>query len=187
MNTIDPKMTVSEIVDKYPETIAVFRDFGMKCADDSGYAAKTLEENFMIEKVNFMDLLGRLNKTVNPPSVVQSEPSLVEQKIIATQKDMQITKEARERKRSPSSSDLQGYEYEDVTGWLIVVYISAFLGGWVGLALGLFFGNRKVKLPDGKKVYKYNVSQRRAALIGAGISLVMMILWKLFITDFLFK
>ena len=184
---IDPKMPVSEILDKYPETIAVFRDFGMRCADDSSYAAKTLEENFMTEKVNFMDLLGRLNKAVNPPSVAQVEPSPVEQKIMATQKAMQADREAHARKRSQSSPDLQGYVPANATGWLIAVYIFAILGGGIGLGLGLFVANRQVRLPDGRKAYKYQGSQRVGGMIGAGISFVMMILWKLFATDILFK
>ena len=187
MNTIDPKMTVSEILDKYPETIAVFRDFGMKCADDSDFAAKTLEENFITEQVNFMDLFSRLNQAVNPPSVAQAEPSPVEQKIMATQKAMQEAGEALARKRAPSSPDLQGYEPADATGWLIAVYVFAILGGGIGLGLGLYVANRQVRLPDGRKAYKYQGSQRVGGLIGAGISLVMMILWQLFATDILFK
>jgi len=90
MNSIDPKMTVSEILKQYPETLPVFREFGMKCADDSSYAAKTLEDNFIIEKVNFMDLLNRLNKAVNPAKPHLSEPSPVENKIRTTIDDMQI-------------------------------------------------------------------------------------------------
>ena len=66
MNNIAPQMPISEILRLYPETISVFRAFGMKCAEDSGLASLTLEENFMAEQVNFIELLGQLNKVINP-------------------------------------------------------------------------------------------------------------------------
>jgi hypothetical protein len=62
MNTIDPKMKISEILKTYPETLSVFRFFNMKCAEDDSYADKTLEENIAIEQVNFIDVLFRLIK-----------------------------------------------------------------------------------------------------------------------------
>jgi len=175
MNTIDPKMPVSQILHQYPETISVFRDFGMRCADDSSYAAKTLEENFMTEKVNFMDLLGRLNKAVNPPAVMQAEPSPVEQKIMATKKAMQVTREARERKRAPSSLTAQEHVPEDATGLLIAIYVFAVLGGWLGAVLGMYVFNRQIKLSDGQSVHKYKDSHRSAAIGGAILSGVVMI------------
>ena len=65
MNAIDPKMKVSEILTMYPETLSVFRSFNMKCAEDSSYAEKTLEENLSIEIVNFIDVLSQLDKIVH--------------------------------------------------------------------------------------------------------------------------
>lgn len=66
MNTIDPRTPVSEILRLYPGTLEVFRTFNMKCADDSSYTARTLEENFIEEQVNFMDLFSQLHKVINP-------------------------------------------------------------------------------------------------------------------------
>ncbi|MDR3268181.1 MAG: DUF1858 domain-containing protein [Tannerella sp.] len=56
MASIDPKMTVAEILKQYPETVSVFQSFHMKCAEDKDYADKSLEENMSLEKVNFMDV-----------------------------------------------------------------------------------------------------------------------------------
>jgi hypothetical protein len=73
MNTIDPKMLVSEILQQHPETLNVFRAFGMKCAESSLHAAKTLEENFVAEQVDFMALLGSLNKAIHPQGAAAAQ------------------------------------------------------------------------------------------------------------------
>lgn len=96
MNVIDPKMPVSEILSLYPETVDVFRSFGMKCAYNSEYAALSLEENFLTEQVNFMDLLRQLNKSIHPKkeeSRIESSPAKkinAAKKIIVSVKNTQI-------------------------------------------------------------------------------------------------
>ncbi len=65
MNAIDPKMKISEILKMYPETLNIFRFYNMKCAEDNDYADKTLEENFVFEKVNFVNVLSQLDKIVH--------------------------------------------------------------------------------------------------------------------------
>ena len=58
-------MKISEILKMYPETLAVFRSFDMKCAEDDSCADKTLEENLSVEQVDFIDVLSRLDKIVH--------------------------------------------------------------------------------------------------------------------------
>ncbi len=89
MSTIDPKMRVSDILKLYPETLPVFSDFGMKCAEDDSFAEKTLEENFIAEQINFMELLSQLNKVINPIKTSNSQASL-SKKINFPFKDRQI-------------------------------------------------------------------------------------------------
>lgn len=175
MQTLDPKMKVSEILKTYPETLSVFHFYNMKCAYDSNYADKTLEENFIIEQVNFMDLLSRLNKVINP---AKDTPSLVDTKINATIKDMQITKDARERKQSSQTSTITTHQPEDATGWLIAVYVFAVLGGFLGVIIGTRVHQKKILLPDGQKVYKYKESHRTAAMIGTILSCLSIFFWK---------
>jgi serine/threonine-protein kinase len=66
---------------------------------------------------------------------------------------------------------------ESATGWLIAIYTFAALGGWLGLAFGLFVYWQKITLPDGRKIPKYKQSHRTAALTGAILSVVSMIIW----------
>jgi serine/threonine-protein kinase len=69
-------------------------------------------------------------------------------------------------------------EGQSATGWLVAIYIFAALGGLLGLAFGITVYKAKVNLPDGQKVHKYKQSHRTAALIGAILSGVSMIIWK---------
>jgi hypothetical protein len=64
MQSIDPKMTVTEILKMYPETLSVFRSFNMKCAEDNSYAEKTLEDNLIVEQISFIDVFSELDKKV---------------------------------------------------------------------------------------------------------------------------
>jgi serine/threonine-protein kinase len=69
------------------------------------------------------------------------------------------------------------YEPKSATGWLVAIYIFAVLGGWLGVAFGISVYNNKVEFVDGKKMPKYKQSHRTAALIGAILSGVSMIIW----------
>jgi len=79
---------------------------------------------------------------------------------------------------TPAPLPVKG-EGADATGWLVATYIFAFLGGLLGLIFGITVYNSKIKSPDGKTVHKYKESHRIAALIGAIISVISMIIWRI--------
>jgi len=58
-------------------------------------------------------------------------------------------------------------------GWVIIGYISAFLGGFLGLVIGYFIWQAKNKLPNGEKVPAYNERLRKHGLAIFLISLVV--------------
>ena len=70
-------------------------------------------------------------------------------------------------------------EGKNATGWLIAIYFFAILGGLLGLFFGLIVYRQKVDMPNGEKVYKYKDSHRKAALGGAILSCISMIIWKI--------
>lgn len=45
--------------------------------------------------------------------------------------------------------------------WIILGYISAFLGGFLGILIGWYLWNFKKTLPDGQKVYAYSEHDRK--------------------------
>ena len=51
------------------------------------------------------------------------------------------------------------------TGWIVVGYITAFLGGFLGLVIGYFLWQAKKKVPDGHKVYAYDPYTRHQGKI----------------------
>ncbi|MDR2511963.1 MAG: protein kinase [Bacteroidales bacterium] len=67
---------------------------------------------------------------------------------------------------------------ESATGWLIAIYIFAILGGLLGLIFGISVYQQKITLPDGRKIPKYKQPHRTAALIGAILSGISLIIWK---------
>ncbi|MDR1348829.1 MAG: protein kinase [Prevotellaceae bacterium] len=69
-------------------------------------------------------------------------------------------------------------EGQSATGWLVVIYIFAALGGLLGLAFGISIYRAKLDLSEGGKAHKYKQSHRTAALIGAILGGVSMIVWK---------
>jgi len=77
------------------------------------------------------------------------------------------------------SSVFQGY---NATGWVVVTYIFAVLGGWLGIVFGLIAYSSKTVLADGKKVPKYKKPHRVAALIGTIVSGVSATFWTIFLT-----
>ncbi|MDR1169628.1 MAG: protein kinase [Prevotellaceae bacterium] len=73
-------------------------------------------------------------------------------------------------------------EGQSAVGWLVAIYIFAALGGLLGLVFGISVYKAKLDLPGGGKVHKYKQSHRTAALIGAILSGVSMIVWNTIVT-----
>jgi hypothetical protein len=46
-------------------------------------------------------------------------------------------------------------------GWIIVGYITAFLGGVLGIFIGWHLLSFKKTLPDGQRVYEYDTNARK--------------------------
>jgi hypothetical protein len=61
------------------------------------------------------------------------------------------------------------------TMWIIVGYISAFLGGFLGFAIGLSLCFMKKKLPNGEKTYVYTENDRNHGKWITGIGITMSI------------
>lgn len=71
------------------------------------------------------------------------------------------------------------HEGESAKGWLIAIYIFAVLGGLLGVILGISIYRDKIQLSDGNKVYKYKQSHRNKALVGAILSIISVIIWRI--------
>lgn len=58
---ITREMTIEEIVQSYPETIPVFKRFGLDCMDCQIAAIEAVEHGAGVHHVDIDDLLARLN------------------------------------------------------------------------------------------------------------------------------
>ncbi len=63
------------------------------------------------------------------------------------------------------------------TGWIIIGYLFAFLGGILGLFIGWHLSTYKKTLPDGERVYEYSEHDKRQGRIIFYISIVMTMIW----------
>lgn len=61
---ITKDMSISEIVEKNPETIAVFRNFGMGCLGCSAARFENIEQGASAHGIDLEKLLADLNKIV---------------------------------------------------------------------------------------------------------------------------
>lgn len=73
----------------------------------------------------------------------------------------------------------QPFEGESAKGWLIAIYIFAVLGGLLGVIFGITTYRDKIQLSDGNKAYKYKQSHRSMALVGAILSIISMLIWRI--------
>lgn len=69
------------------------------------------------------------------------------------------------------------YKEKDATGWLIVSYIFALLGGLLGIAFGLMVYMGKVEMVTGEKFYKYKQQHRYMGLGAAIIGVIAIIVY----------
>ena len=60
---ITKDMSIGEIVEKYPFTVQVFKDFGMGCLGCAIAHFETLEEGVTAHGIDLDDILVELNKT----------------------------------------------------------------------------------------------------------------------------
>ena len=64
-------------------------------------------------------------------------------------------------------------------GWLIPGYIFAFLGGYIGIIIGISLMVSKIKLVDGTKVKKFDQDSRNHGVIIMILSFFAFIVWNL--------
>jgi len=57
-------MTIEEVIRTHPETIPVFRKFGLDCMDCQIASVEALEHGAGVHKVNIEELLADLNRAV---------------------------------------------------------------------------------------------------------------------------
>ena len=59
---ITKKMTIREVVEKYPKTAFVFIDYGLHCIGCPAALAETVEEAAQLHRLDLKKLLQDLNK-----------------------------------------------------------------------------------------------------------------------------
>lgn len=73
-------------------------------------------------------------------------------KIITDEQIRQIKEERIEELKTPDAPQ---------TTWIIIGYISAFLGGLIGIFIGWYLASYKKTLPNGQKIYGYTEHDRK--------------------------
>ena len=61
---INEKMSILEVVQKYPQTVDVFRNYGMGCLGCSAARFENIEQGAMAHGINADELVADLNKAV---------------------------------------------------------------------------------------------------------------------------
>jgi hybrid cluster-associated redox disulfide protein len=61
---ITKSMTIEEVIRRYPETIPVFRRFGLDCMDCQIAAFEAVEHGAGVHQVDVAELLAELNRAV---------------------------------------------------------------------------------------------------------------------------
>jgi hybrid cluster-associated redox disulfide protein len=62
---ITEKMSILEVVEKYPQTITVFRNHGMGCFGCSAAQFENIEQGAMAHGISITELITELNKAIN--------------------------------------------------------------------------------------------------------------------------
>lgn len=72
---------------------------------------------------------------------------------------------------------------ESSTIWMVVGYISALLGGFIGIAIGLTLWTHRKTLPNGERIYVYKSTDRThgmiISLIGIFVFLLTVFYWSI--------
>jgi len=61
---IERNMTIEEIIQRYPQTISVFKQFGLDCSECQIAAYEAIEHGAGVHKVNVEELLAELNRVI---------------------------------------------------------------------------------------------------------------------------
>jgi len=61
---IDRNMTIEEIIQRHPQTVAVFKRFGLDCNECQIAAYEAIEHGAGVHKVNIDELLAELNRVI---------------------------------------------------------------------------------------------------------------------------
>jgi hybrid cluster-associated redox disulfide protein len=61
---INEKMTIGEVVQKYPQLIPIFFDFGLHCVGCFAASGETIEQGSKSHGINLKDFLTALNKAI---------------------------------------------------------------------------------------------------------------------------
>lgn len=61
---IDKDMSVEEIIKNYPETLSVFKNYGLECAGCRAALFKNIEDGALMFNINLDALIYALNKVV---------------------------------------------------------------------------------------------------------------------------
>ena len=64
MAAIDKSMSIIDVVQKYPQTAEVFRNFGMGCLGCVAARFENIEQGAMAHGINADELVADLNKVV---------------------------------------------------------------------------------------------------------------------------
>jgi len=64
MEKINKKMNIKEIIDKHPETLDVFNEFGFHCLGCAMSHYETLEDGALAHNIDVNKLVKALNKAV---------------------------------------------------------------------------------------------------------------------------
>ncbi len=87
------------------------------------------------------------------------------------------------KKPDNNNDDDEEYEEQSATLLVILAFVFAILGGFLGLILGIQVFASTEKLLNGKKVKKYKSEHRTLGLVAAIISVIMIFVWKFALAD----
>lgn len=77
---ITPNMTISEVIEKYPETMDVMMENGLHCTGCSANMYETLEQGFLAHGMSdkeFSDLIDKLNVAASKPRMEMEKGDIV--------------------------------------------------------------------------------------------------------------
>ncbi len=95
---------------------------------------------------------------------------------ILTDRGKQVSNEKVQELKDKKSAELRKPE-EGHKGWLIFGYISAILGGFLGIFIGYYHFTFKKSIPTGEKVYAYDAKTRKTGLRIFYIGIVAFASW----------